>query len=212
MTGGGKDARRGEVAGAILAGGAGSRFGGKPKGLEVVGGQRIIDRVANALRGVVSELMVVSNAPGADAWLPKARVERDARAGRGSLIGIHAAITHARGPVIVVAWDMPFVSTELVTLLRDRGRDAQHAVIPVTDRGLEPCCAWYSPSSLPAIDEMIDAGEFRLGALADHLPSIDVVTPRELARIGDPSQLFFNVNTSADLEHATSMMESPRAQ
>jgi molybdopterin-guanine dinucleotide biosynthesis protein A len=43
------------VIGAILAGGAGSRFGGMPKGLERVGGVRVIDRVATALRSVASE-------------------------------------------------------------------------------------------------------------------------------------------------------------
>ena len=36
--------------GVILAGGAASRFGGLPKGLERVDGRRIIDRVASALR------------------------------------------------------------------------------------------------------------------------------------------------------------------
>ena len=35
---------------AILAGGHATRFGGKPKGLEKVGGERILDRVAQAVR------------------------------------------------------------------------------------------------------------------------------------------------------------------
>ena len=34
--------------GAILAGGRAVRMGGKPKGLELVGGRRILDRVADA--------------------------------------------------------------------------------------------------------------------------------------------------------------------
>jgi molybdopterin-guanine dinucleotide biosynthesis protein A len=197
--------------GAILAGGANSRLGGRPKGLEVVAGRRIIDRVAEALRSVTSELLLVSNAPDAEQWLTDARVVRDVRSGRGSLIGIHAAITHAGGPVIVVAWDMPLVSPALLAVLRERGAGAAHAVIPVTSTGLEPCCAWYAPAALPAIERMIDAAEFRLGMLADRLPSIDVVTPREIAAIGDERRLFFNVNTQADLELATTMLEEPYA-
>jgi molybdopterin-guanine dinucleotide biosynthesis protein A len=200
-----------ELVGAILAGGTSSRLGGRPKGLENVAGARIIDRVADALRAVASELLVVSNDPDAERWLKDARVVRDVRAGRGSLIGIHAAITHAGGPVLVVAWDMPFVTAEFLIVLRDRGATAAHAVIPVTSTGLEPCCAWYSPEALPAIQRMIDAGEFRLGLLADRLPSIDVVTPREIAAIGDARRLFFNVNTPADLELATTMLEEPYA-
>ena len=195
------------VIGAILAGGAGSRFGGMPKGLERVGGVRVIDRVATALRSVASELLVVSNAPGAESWLEGARVAGDVRGGRGSLVGIHAAISHARGPVIVVAWDMPFISSELLTVIRERGETAAHAVIPVTKTGIEPCCAWYSPAALPAIDGMLDAGEYRLGALIDRLPSVDVMTPAEIARVGDPRRLFFNINAPADLALAESLLD-----
>ena len=43
---------------AILAGGAASRFGGRPKGLELVGGVRIIDRVARGLRSATDRLLV----------------------------------------------------------------------------------------------------------------------------------------------------------
>jgi molybdopterin-guanine dinucleotide biosynthesis protein A len=199
------------VIGAILAGGAGSRFGGRPKGLERLGGERVIDRVASALRAVASELLVVSNEPTADDWLPETRVVRDIRTGRGSLVGIHAAISHANGPVIVVAWDMPFVSPELLGLIRDRGATAAHAVIPVTTTGAEPCCAWYAPAALPSIEGMLDAGEYRLGTLVDRLPSFEVVTPREIARAGDPRRLFFNINTPADLERARSMLAEPYA-
>ena len=38
------------VRGAVLAGGAASRYGGRPKGLLEVGGRRILDRVVEALR------------------------------------------------------------------------------------------------------------------------------------------------------------------
>ena len=48
--------------GAILAGGASSRFGGAPKGLHTVGGVRIIDRVSRALLDVSSEVILISNA------------------------------------------------------------------------------------------------------------------------------------------------------
>jgi len=81
--------------GAILAGGGTTRFGGRPKGLEPVGGTRAIDRVAAALRTVAGEIVVVSNDSDAPNWLPGARVRGDVRPGRGSLIGLHAAIAQA---------------------------------------------------------------------------------------------------------------------
>jgi len=56
--------------GAIVAGGEAMRFGGAPKGLRRVGGDRIIDRVAAALGATTSELIIVSNAPEATHWIP----------------------------------------------------------------------------------------------------------------------------------------------
>ena len=51
--------------GVILAGGGATRYGGRPKGLERVGGRRIIDRVADVLRETTDELLLVANAPDA---------------------------------------------------------------------------------------------------------------------------------------------------
>ena len=56
--------------GVILAGGLSSRYGGLPKGLERVGGRRIIDRVADVLGDVTDDLLLVANHPDAAAWLP----------------------------------------------------------------------------------------------------------------------------------------------
>ena len=205
---GAHDDKRAPV-GAILAGGASSRLGGRPKGLERIAGVRIIDRVAEALRPVASDLLIVSNDRDAERWLPDARVGGDIKPGRGSLIGIHAAISHAAAPVIVVAWDMPFITSDLLGIIRDRAATAGHAVIPVPSSGPEPCCAWYSPTVLPIISRMIDNGEFRLGALFDRLPSVEVITEREITRVGNPRRLFFNVNTPSDLDTATSMAIPP---
>ncbi|MDQ8155527.1 MAG: NTP transferase domain-containing protein, partial [Gemmatimonadota bacterium] len=83
--------------GVILAGGGATRFGGEPKGLRVVDGSRIIDRVADALRGAADELLLVANDPGAAAWLPGVRALPDVRRGDGALGGLHAALTHAAG-------------------------------------------------------------------------------------------------------------------
>ena len=68
-----------QCVGVILAGGGATRFGGAPKGLQVVEGARIIDRVAAALREATDELLLVANDPGAAAWLPGVRTVADVR-------------------------------------------------------------------------------------------------------------------------------------
>ena len=187
--------------GAIVAGGGAVRFGGAPKGLQRVGGIRIIDRVAAALSAVTSELVVVSNAPDANRWIAGVRAFGDVRPERGSLVGIHTALSCARGDVLVVAWDMPFVSTELLALICGR-RGAAAAVIPESPSGHEPFCALYTTACLPIIEAALDAGDLRLSRVLARLPSIETISMSEIGAIGDPATLLFNVNTPNDLARA----------
>lgn len=185
--------------GVVLAGGQASRYGGRPKGLEHVGGVRIIDRVAEVLASVTDDLLLIANDPAAADWLPDVRRAADVRPGLGSLGGIHAALVHARGPVLVVAWDMPFVPPTLLLDLLEAGRNADVAIPESgSKRGLEPLCAWYSPACVPAIERRLDADDRRVIGFFDdvrvaRLP-FDVV-----ARHGDPAMIFMNVNTPEDL-------------
>jgi molybdopterin-guanine dinucleotide biosynthesis protein A len=183
------------VTGAILAGGLSTRYGGLPKGLERVNGIRIIDRVRAALEPVVDDLVLVANDATAGEWLPGVRREHDVLRDVGSVAGIHAALVHAGTPVLVVAWDMPFVPTALLAALRDAGRDAD-AAVPESDsrRGLEPLCAYYTPACIDAIERRIAAGDRRVIAFYDDI-RVARVSAEVVATFGDPSFLFMNVNT-----------------
>lgn len=196
--------------GAIIAGGGATRFGGVPKGLERVGGVRMIDRVATALQAVAQELIIVSNAPDAPRWVPGMPVRGDVRPERGSLVGLHTALTHANGDVLVVAWDMPFVSAPLLELIRDRARGHALAVIPDGPRGLEPFCALYSRDCLPIIEAAIDAGDLRLSHMIATLHSIDRIPTHDIEPLGDPFTLLFNVNTPEDLARAEAIAATHR--
>ena len=199
--------------GVILAGGGATRYGGLPKGLERVGGERIVDRVARALRAVTDELLLIANDPGAAHWLSGVRVETDVRAGEGALGGLHAALTHAEGDVVLVAWDMPFVSGALLGAMRARGErgagsgeDGADAVLPESDgsrRGVEPLCAWYSARCLPAVTAALDAGDRRVIAFHDAVRTVRFGLD-EVRGFGDPARLFANVNTPEELAWAES--------
>ncbi len=191
--------------GAILAGGASTRFGGAPKGLHTVGGVRMIDRVWGALREVSSEVILVSNAIDAPRWLGGTRVFADVRGERGSLVGIHTALVHAGSSVIVVAWDMPFVTSDLLRFIQERGHDEPFATVPEGSGGLEPFCAMYTPACLPVFESALNAGEFRMSTVLESLPSLTRIPVAEFSTIGDPSKLFFNVNDAADLALAEKM-------
>ncbi|HET7790761.1 MAG TPA: molybdenum cofactor guanylyltransferase [Gemmatimonadales bacterium] len=197
--------------GAVLAGGAASRYGGQPKGLLQVGGRRILDRVVDAVAAATgTPPLLVANAPDAQSWRPDLRTIPDARPGAGSLGGIYTAVAAFPEPVLCVAWDMPFVPAALLVELIG-GSVAYDAFLPESDpkglpagrgrRGVEPLCAVYGPACRDAITAQLDAGDLR--AIGFH-PRVNVGT-LSLDRVrafGDPDQLFFNVNRPEDLARA----------
>lgn len=188
--------------GAIIAGGRATRFGGIAKGLERVGGVRMIDRVAAALREACDELVVIANDAAAPDWLRGARVLPDLRPGLGALGGLHAAlVASAGGAALVLPWDTPFVPGTLLRALRDAGEAANaDAAVPISHSpmGFEPLCAWYRASCLAAVVRHLDAGDLRAGGWQGDVNAIRVDT----SPWGDPDEIFFNVNSSADLATA----------
>ena len=188
--------------GVILAGGGATRFGGAPKGLSVVDGQRIIDRVATALRSVTDELLLIANDDAASTWLPGVRTAADVRRGEGALGGLHAALAHSNGQAaLVVAWDMPYVSEGLLRALRDLGERGYDAALPesaMSGRGVEPLCAWYGPACLAAIERRLDEGDRRVVSFFGDV-RVARLGAAEVSRWGDPARIFFNVNTPSDL-------------
>ena len=191
--------------GVILAGGGARRYGGRPKGLEVVDGVRILDRVAAALRDVCDELLLVSNDEDAAGWLPGTPMERDVRTGEGALGGLHAALAHAHGDaVLVVAWDMPFVPAGLLRALRalgEAGADAAVAESETSGRGVEPLCAWYGPRCLAAIERRLDAGDRRVVGFFEDV-QVARLSAADVAPWGDARRIFWNVNSPDDLSNA----------
>jgi molybdopterin-guanine dinucleotide biosynthesis protein MobB len=199
----------------ILAGGGATRYGGLPKGLELVGGERIIDRVAAALAPVVDELLLIANDPAARDWLPGVRVAADVRPGEGALGGVHAALTAAGSDIVLVAWDMPFVSSALLEVLRARGeRGDADAVLPTSDRsrrGLEPLCAWYGAACLSAVTRALESGDRRVIAFHDAVRTARLPFD-EVRRFGDPVMLFANVNTPEERARWSRALEPAAAR
>jgi molybdopterin-guanine dinucleotide biosynthesis protein A len=186
----------------VLAGGAASRFGGLPKGLERVAGTRIIDRVAGALREVTDDLWLIANDPAAAGWLPGVPVGADIITGAGGLGGIHAALRHTGNAILVVAWDMPFVPAPLLSRLRTLGDTADVAVPESgSKRGVEPLCAYYAPSCLGAIERALQDGDRRVIGFHENV-RVARLPSDEVSAFGNPELLFMNVNTPDDLLRA----------
>lgn len=192
--------------GAVLAGGGSSRFGHRPKGLETVGGLRLLDRVVDVVQEATgAPPLLVANDPAAADWRPGLTVTPDLIPGAGSLGGIYTAISSASDAVLIVAWDMPLLTAGLLRALV--GGAAEYDVfLPESrgPRGVEPLCAVYHPSCAGPVLRCIERGTLHNTAFHDdvrvgRMPLADVM------RHGAPTELFFNVNDPEDLEAARAL-------
>jgi molybdopterin-guanine dinucleotide biosynthesis protein A len=195
------------VRGAVLAGGVAGRFDGRPKGLLKVGGRRVLDRVVDTMCAALGGApLLVANASNAPSWRPDLRCIPDLRPGLGSLGGVYTAIASGAGPVLVVAWDMPFLERALLEALIAEA-DRHDAYLPesgVPGHGsgaLEPLCAVYGPGCLAPIERAFARGDLRMISFHDSV-RVGTLSLDRVQAVGDPAVLFFNVNDPADLERA----------
>lgn len=192
--------------GVILAGGASRRFGA-PKALATVGGQRIVDRVLDAVAAVVPEVVISANDPDLYDDLDL-DVIPDRHFGIGPLAGIHAALEHAVERAwpgaLVVACDLPYVTADVLRLLVRRASvSPAQAIVPESGEkdGVEPLCAFYSVDCIPVVAEMIAEGEHRAHKLLERVQT-DRIPIGEIRTVADPRLVFHNVNTPTDLDEA----------
>lgn len=189
--------------GAVLAGGASSRFGHRPKGLETVGGHRLLDRVVDVTHDATGAWpLLVANDTGAADWRPGLEVVPDLIPGAGSLGGIYTALCAGSDAVLIVAWDMPLLTAGLLQGLIE-GAQEYDAFLPESPgpRGVEPLCAVYRPSCAEPILRCIERGALHSTAFHDTV-RVGRMPLAAVARYGAPAELFLNVNHRDDLEAA----------
>ncbi len=187
-----------EVGAIVLAGGRGRRLA-PDKGGRLVAGASIVARVVRAASAVAGQVVIVGDAPlpaGID--LP---VLHDEVPHAGPLHGLLLGLRALKTPVVLLlAWDMPFVTSGLLRYLSQSLGDCA-AAVPNVDGQPQPLCAAYAQSCVPVIEALGDGVNLSMRAL---LPRLRVrwLDQHELLPFGDPRRLFFNVNTAADLDLA----------
>ena len=183
-------------AAAILAGGRARRFGGGAKGLETLGGERIVDRVLTAVRSVADEIVLVGAAPSVAAAIPGVKVIHDEAPGSGPLGGILSALRATGRDTLVVAWDMPFLEAKHLVPLLDPAIDADVVAWSAEGR-IQPLCALYRSSANATLRASFKAGERSPQAALRRL-RVHLVEREER---GEPSP-FTSVNTAEQLDAA----------
>lgn len=184
------------VTAGILAGGASSRMGTN-KALLELRGKPILARQLDVLRPLFNRVIVGANEPAPYAPFG-VEVVPDVLAERCALTGIHALIAASRTDhVLVVACDLPFLSTTLMEHLLGK-REGQDVVVPCTSRGPEPLHAVYSRACLPAIEDCAREGRWKATAFHGSVRVLEVPVREEDWTV-DGRSPFLNVNTPDDL-------------
>ncbi len=177
------------ISAAVLAGGNSSRLG-RNKALLPLQGATVIEKVIGEVRNCVKELCIITNSPDEYAHFGYS-CYCDVLPGGGPLSGIHAALRHcATEYVLVVSCDIPLVKRELFEDLISAlpGYD----IVIFKHKHFEPLCALYRRTCLPALEDLIAHGEYRI---IDLFPILKV----NVLRISS-SEVFKNINTDADYD------------
>lgn len=188
-----------DISGVVLAGGANRRFNGLIKSNLVIGGETIMSRITGVLDGIFSNIIVVTNTPGAFRRMDKFRVVGDRFRNIGPLGGIHAAMKASRcSACFIFAGDMPLLDRNLIVRQTEFYR--QHrcdVLIARSNDYTEPLHAIYSTRILKSLERYI-SGEKNY-AVRKFLETVDVdyfdLTPSDIA-----CRPFTNINYPDDIK------------
>ena len=205
-----------QVTGFILAGGASSRMG-RDKGLLDFGGVPLIVHTARLIEPLVAEVTVVGSPRryaklGLHAIADRVKVQsRMDSSGYGPLAGIATALSATRSPWnLILACDLPYLSAEWIDWLLSRALCSRGiAVIPRTERGIEPLAAVYRRECGATVAAALARGVRKLSDVIEEL-RVDHVYPRGWRRIDPNGLVLKNMNAPGDYQEARTWWTSAR--
>ncbi len=184
-----------------MAGGQSSRMG-KNKALLKIGNKTVIEHIAAELEKTVTDLMIVTNTMEDYQFLTLPMVE-DEWKGMGPLAGIHAGLKASRTDKnLVVACDMPFVSSRLGEILLGFLEGFDAAVPNISDQ-LHPLFAAYRKDVHEEISHSLQKQELRIRQFFQKVHT-KIVFEEDLQNLHVPYQPhhFFNMNHPEEFEEA----------
>ncbi len=198
---------------AIQAGGRSRRLGTDKAWVEVEGrsqGGVMIERVLAAAQPVAQRLAIVISqttlaqdryAALADKW--QAELLIDPHDQRGPLGGIATALQHCDEDegALILACDLPFLSTEFLQLLvsHHSALEAPHLTVPEDQTGrLQMLCGIYHAGCLPYAEQLLAENKLRVDGLRALVP-VQTLRWTNYAPLPDAERLLLNCNAPNDL-------------
>ena len=218
---------RDQITGIVLGGGLSTRLGiTQSKLLIHIGGKLVLARVADTLKMICSELVLVVR-PEQEDDVPdlgialNMHVISDTEPYKGPLAGIHAGLAASTTPLnFVVAGDHPFISRNLVNAMAAAavvdGPGSPSAVIPRSEGVLNPLHAIYPREHwAPYFAHAMSDGETSPSrtiekAISADYPPVTIFTDEDLER-ADPRKIsLMDIDTPENLNAARKIIEARR--
>lgn len=185
--------------GHVLAGGQSTRMG-RDKALLEIGGRPLIQSAVSLLQALTERVVIIG--PKENYHFLGVPVLPDVVSSRGPLSAIYTGLERSGTEVnLFLACDMPLMQGSFLKLLLERAALADAVLMRLDDGKLEPLCAVYNRSCLPAVKANFESHRFKLSDLFPELRT-HYLTEADLQRLGLDRRIFTNLNTPADLEQA----------
>lgn len=181
---------------AVLAGGASRRMG-VPKGSLPYGAGTLAEHQTRRLSRLFSDVWLVVREEPEYACGP-ARLLFDGDPERSALSGVIRALEEAEDRVFVLAVDLPLAGDDLLLAIARRSLESEAAaVLPRSERGLEPLAGVWRRAALAEAHRRAASGERSLQGLAK-AAGLEVIAPEEWRELDPSGNAFENLNTIAE--------------
>ena len=201
----------------ILVGGSSSRFG-EDKGVLKLDNKPLLNHVVDAVKGIVSEVIVVTSSKERANLYSKmvsfnVRFVIDICESRGPLVGALTGFEAAQGKYsLLLPFDVPFVSRDVASLLFELCI-GKSAVIPRwPNNQIEPLHAVYhTKQALEAAKKALANNKLDMNAMISKMQGVRYISTLVIEQLDPDLRTFFNINTPLDLKKAMTMIK-PRKQ
>ena len=191
-----------DVIGVVLAGGSGSRIGGA-KATAQLDGQALISYPLKAALGALGSVAVVAK-DGVELPQLDQRVELwiEPDEPRHPVVGVIEALRRAEGrAVLIIACDLPLLTSEVVALIAGADAEGSVAVLASAAGRPQPLLARYEPAALALLEKFDTDGPMTEQVMA-LMPTLVEV----------PAEASFNVNDLEQLKEVSRRLRSSSEQ
>jgi len=184
--------------GYVLAGGQSTRMG-RDKALLEIGGQPLIQSAVNLMKALTKRVVILG--PAERFGFLGLPVLPDMVPSRGPLSAIYTGLERSETAVnLFLACDMPLMEGTFLELLVERAALADAVLMRLDDGSLEPLCAVYNRSCLPAVKANYGRQRFKLFNLFPDLRT-HYLAEADLQDLGLERRIFANLHDPGALEH-----------